>query len=190
MRVLLSLAVCLIASVLAVFPDEAYQVDYHHALLGLPQQQTTFFHQPYANSKASLIYTLSEHGVIGAVNPKDGSLVWRQFFSSDSNGTDGFLKAGEGQTAIVSATSDVIAAWSASEGRLIWEARPGGGKVKDLEILESNAIEAADGVKDAVAVIGDGPTYVKRLDGKTGKTLWTYTDERQVPVVDNPYEMC
>ena len=175
---LLSLAAFLITSVLAVFPDEAYQVDYHHALLGFPQQQTTFFHQPYTNSKASLIYTLSEHGVIGAVNPKDGSLVWRQFFSSGSTNRGGFLKAGQGQNTVVSATSDIIAAWSASDGRLVWESRARGGKIKDLEVLESNIIEAADGVKDVIVVIEHGQTYVKRLDGKTGKTLWTYTDER------------
>jgi outer membrane protein assembly factor BamB len=144
-------------------------------LLGFPQQQTTFFHQPYPNSKASLIYTLSERGVIGAVNPKDGSLIWRQF---SSTGTGDFLKAGEGQNTVVSATSDIIAAWSASEGRLIWESRTRGGKIKDLEVLESNAIEATDGVKDIIAVIEHGQTYVKRLDGKTGKALWTYADER------------
>jgi len=179
MRILLSLAACLITSVLAVFPDEAYQVDYHHALLGFPQQHTTFFHQPYPNSKASLIYTLSEHGVIGAVNPKDGSVIWRQLFSSGLTGPGGFLKAGEGQNTVVSAALDIIAAWSASEGRLIWESRARGGKIKDLEVLESNAIKAADGVKDIIAVIEHGQTYVKRLDGKTGKALWSYTDERQ-----------
>lgn len=182
MRMLLSLAACLITSVLAVFPDEAYQVDYHHALLGFPQQQTTFFHQPYPNSKASLIYTLSERGVIGAVNPKDGSLIWRQFFSSGSTSRGGFLKAGQGQNTVVSAASDIIAAWSASEGRLVWESRTRGGKIKDLEILESNAIETEDGIKDIIAVIEHGQTHVKRLDGKTGKTLWTYADERQVSV--------
>lgn len=178
MRMLLYLTACLITSVLAVFPDEAYQVDYHHALLGFPQQQTTFFHQPYANSKASLIYTLSERGVIGAVNPKDGSLIWRQFFSSGSTIGGGFLKAGEGQNTVVSAASDIIAAWSASDGRLVWESRIRDGKIKDLEVLESNAFEAADGVKGIIAVIESGHTYVKRLDGKTGRTVWTYADER------------
>src|SRR5215469_10678850 len=107
MRMLPSLAACLITSVLAVFPDEAYQVDYHHALLGFPQQHTTFFHQPYPNSKASLIYTLSERGVIGAVNPKDGSIIWRQFLASDLTGSGGFLKAGEGQNIVISATLDI-----------------------------------------------------------------------------------
>ena len=179
MRMLLSLAACLITSALAVFPDEAYHVDYHHALLGFPQQQTTFFHQPHPNSKASLIYTLSERGVIGAVNPKDGSLIWRQFLSPDSSTIrGGFLKAGEGQNTVVSATSDIIAAWGASEGRLVWESRTRGAKIKDVEVLESNAIEAAE-IKDIIAVIEHGhQTYVKRLDGKTGKTLWTYVDER------------
>ena len=170
---LLSLAACLITSALAVFPDEAYHVDYHHALLGFPQRQTTFFHQPHPNSKASLIYTLSECGVIGAVNPKDGSLIWRQFLSSDSTIRGGFLKAGEGQNTVVSAASDTIAAWSASEGRLVWESRTRGGKIKDVEVLES----AAE-IKDIIAVIEHGQTCVKRLDGKTGKTLWTYVDER------------
>lgn len=180
MRLLLSLTACLIASVRAVFPDEAYEVDYHHALLGFPQPDTTFFHQPYSNSKASLLYTLSEASAIGAINPKDGSLVWRQFPSSDSNSTDALLKAGEGQDTVVSAVDGTIRAWSASDGKLVWEDKVRGGKVRDINILESASIEATDGAKDTIAIIDDGQTNIKRLDGKTGKTVWTYVDERYV----------
>jgi outer membrane protein assembly factor BamB len=177
MRLLLSLTACLVASVRAVFPDEAYEVDYHHALLGFPQQHTTFFHQPYANSKASLLYTLSEDGVIGAVNPKDGSLIWRQFLTTGSNSTDALLSAGEGQDLVVSAVDGTITAWGGADGRFIWETKTQG-KIKDINVLESGSIEAKDGVKDIIAVVEDSHTSIKRLDGKTGKALWQYADER------------
>lgn len=179
MRLQLSLTACLISSVRAVFPDEAYEIDYHHALLGFPQQHTTFFHQPYSNSRASLLYTLSEDGVIGAVNPKDGSLVWRQFLPLGSNSSDAILKTGESQD-VVSAADGTIRAWGGADGKLIWEEKAGG-KIRDVNILDSTSIEAADGVKDTIAVIEGAHTVIKRLDGKTGKTVWTYSDERYSP---------
>lgn len=180
MRLLLSLTACLIASVRAVFPDEAFEVDYHHALLGFPLPNTTFFHQPYSNSKASLLYTLSEAGAIGAVNPKDGSVVWRQFLSSGSKSANALLKAGEDQDTVVSAVDGTISAWGASDGKLVWKEKARGAKIRDINILESTSVEGADGVKDTIAIVEDGQTYVRRLDGKTGKTVWTYTDERYV----------
>jgi len=180
MRLLLFSVASLIASVCAVFPDEAYQIDYHHALLGIPQHHSTFFHQPYSNSKASLLYTLSESGAIGAVNPKDGSIIWRQFISSPSNATNGILKAGESQDVVVSAIGNTIATWGASDGKLVWKENTANGKISDLQILETTGIESADGVKDVIVVVEDGHTHIKRLDGKTRKTVWSHTDERFV----------
>ncbi|KAF2469398.1 DUF1620-domain-containing protein [Lindgomyces ingoldianus] len=168
----LALAACLVLPGLAIFEDDAYHVDYHHALVGLPKHDTTFFQQPYAGSKASLLYTLSQKQVIAAVNPKDGALVWRQRLS----GQRGMLRAGEEQDTVVSATGDSITAWSASDGRLAWEARMNGATVEDLEILEQeDGITNVDS-KDAIILLGGGSPSVRRLDGKTGRVKWVYTD--------------
>ena len=85
---LLYLSLSLLPSALAVFEDEAYSVDYHHELLGLPQPHTTFFHRPRKDDKATLIYTLSDLGVLGAVHPGTGKVVWRQLLGEG----DGFLR--------------------------------------------------------------------------------------------------
>jgi outer membrane protein assembly factor BamB len=179
MRSLLTIAGLLIPSILAVFPDEAYQVDYHHALLGLPEEQSTFFHQPLATSKASLIYTLSEKSVIGAVNPKDGALVWRQPLPSAVNSTAALLRAGEGYDFVVSATDSEVAAWTASDGRLIWsQPFQEHGEVKDVALLEPVPGELDGGAKDVLVLFQGSHPFVQRLDGETGAIKWQFGDTR------------
>jgi hypothetical protein len=176
-----ALVASLISSALALFPDEAYKVDYQHALLGLPQHHTTFFHQPQKGSKASLIYTLSERSLLGAVNPKDGSLVWRQQLPNASNSSNSFLRASEGQAVVISGIDMQVAAWSAADGKLVWSNEyeiPGA--VKDLEILEIP--EGATGVasKDLIVLLQGAHATVQRIDWTTGAIKWQHTDNRYV----------
>ena len=176
MRFPLFAAVCiLLRTTVAVFADEAWNVDYHYALLGEPQEETTFFHQPNPTSKASLIYTLSKRGVVGAVNPRDGSVVWRQLLSPDlTSSTDrGFLRAGEGQDTIVSGYGSQVAAWSAADGRLAWTVDTHG-PLKDVEILELSDGKIESGAKDVVALSGGGSPAVQRLDGASGAVKWQH----------------
>src|SRR5271156_785894 len=67
-----------VASVYAIFTDEAYHIDYHHALLGVPERHNLLFRRPHASSNASLLYAVSDKAVLGAINPRDGALLWRQ----------------------------------------------------------------------------------------------------------------
>lgn len=173
----LALAACL-APAAAIFEDEAYHVDFHYALLGLPKHEATFFQKPYAGSKASLLYSISQNQTVGAINPKDGALVWRQHLPSEPHGK-GHLRAGNEQDIVVSAVGDRITAWSASDGRLAWETIVCGAVVEDLEILEQEDGMTINQVKDAVVLLANTPA-VKRLDGKTGLAKWTYEDTRWV----------
>jgi outer membrane protein assembly factor BamB len=162
---LAALAACLAA---AVFEDDAYHADFHYALLGLPHPEATFFAPPYAGSKASLLYALAGNQTIGAINPKDGALVWRQHFPATSRGRV-HLRNAHGQDTVVSAAGGRIAAWSASDGRLVWETSSGEATVEDLEMLE----------QDALVLLAEGSTStVQRLDGKTGRAKWTFEDTR------------
>jgi outer membrane protein assembly factor BamB len=179
MRLPIILTGLLIRSVLAVFPDEAYEIDYHHALLGLPKEVSTFFHQPHANSKASLIYTLSEKSVIGAVNPKDGALVWRQQLLSAVNSSASLLRTAEEQDVVVSATDSQVAAWTASDGRLIWSNTfKHEGQIKDVTLLELVDGASSTGVKDVLVLFQGTFPIVQRLDGATGAIKWQYGDTR------------
>ncbi|KAK3898505.1 hypothetical protein C8A05DRAFT_37910, partial [Staphylotrichum tortipilum] len=100
---------------LAVFPDEVNHIDYHHLLLGLPSsQQATFFHRPRRADPASLLYTLTDVGVVGAVNPATGGVVWRQDLRGDNNKKDG--ERGlvvEGKGWVVSAWGNRVEGWDA-----------------------------------------------------------------------------
>jgi len=181
MRWLYAITTCLASTALAVFVDEAGQIDYHHALLGLPSLETTFFHQPSPGSKASLIYTFSDSGVVGAVNPKDGSVVWRQQIGQrDDATTDSrqILRAGENQDTVVCAASQTVSAWSSTDGRSVWQ-RSFDGRVVDLEVLDMPLGDSAKVAKDTVALYASGKgSSVQRLNGKTGAVVWTFLEER------------
>jgi outer membrane protein assembly factor BamB len=172
----LILAASLLPTAWAIYPDEAFKIDYHHALLGVPQQHTTFFHQPQSNSKASLIYSLSDRFIVGAVNPKDGSLVWRQ--ALESNSTTSALVPGDGYDSIVSGVDGQISSWNALDGRLFWSRDydlPG--KLVDLNTVDVTSVDDLDR-KDVVALFQASTPVVQKLDGKTGVSLWQYIDSR------------
>ncbi|KAK4697674.1 ER membrane protein complex subunit 1, partial [Lecanoromycetidae sp. Uapishka_2] len=166
----------------AIYADEAYQTDYHHALLGPPQSHTTFFHRPSAASKASLLYTLSERLVLGAVNPKDGAVIWRQQLSDYAvNGSGlGLLKAVEGGDTLVSAVGGTVQSWDATDGRLVW-AWKGKGEVRAIETSVST-----EGVRDVfVLSAGDGLNVVNKLAADSGKALWQFSEASG----DAPYSL-
>ncbi|OWP07436.1 hypothetical protein B2J93_4965 [Marssonina coronariae] len=152
----------------AVFVDEAYTVDYHYELLGLPQPHTTFFHQPRKEDKASLLYTLSDLGVLGAVHPGTGKVVWRQAVGADN----GFLRPVEGQSIVVSAAGHRVNAWDAMSGRESW-GNLFAGTVKDLEVMQSTTGENEP--KDILALFEeDGKGLLRKLNGKNGDVAWEY----------------
>jgi len=173
MRLPLAALVALVPSTLAVFADEAYTVDTQLALLGLPQAENTFFAQPYPGSKASLIYTLSEKCVLGAVNPKDGSIVWRQQLKSHSQCTaGGILRAGENQDTLVQAIDGKLQAWSAADGRFAWERDFGpSNAISDVQIPET----AGDSPEKDIFVLTSGELgAVHKVTSKNGATSWSY----------------
>lgn len=180
----LAAACLLLRSASAVFADEAWNLDYHHALLGTPQESTTFFHRPNPASRASLIYTLSEKGVLGAVNPRDGSLVWRQLLEADVSSQSSFLRAGEDQDLVISGIGNQVASWSAGDGKLAWS-HTAPGLLQDLEILELSDGKETPGAKDALILAGGEHAEVQRLDGATGAVKWSHKLESG----DEPYQV-
>jgi hypothetical protein len=169
-------------STLAIYPDEVGHVDFHHALLGVPSSKSTFFHRPSASSSAALLYTLSENSLLGAVNPKDGSLLWRQNLTRPSqlpdHNAEGLLRASDGTNAVVSALGDHVSAWSALDGKLLWENWSPGMPIVDIELLELEDASVAPSTRDAIALSGGQAGSVKRLDGQTGEIKWERHDER------------
>ncbi|OQD72143.1 hypothetical protein PENPOL_c001G03928 [Penicillium polonicum] len=164
----------------AIYSDEVNHIDFHHALLGTPSPDSTFFLKPSTSSNASLLYTLSDRLLVGAVNPRDGALVWRQNISrsadSPAHGV-GLLRGLDGNDAIVAAVGNYIASWSAQDGKVGWENRVSEGVVADLELLELEDATATSGVRDTIAVVAsEGTGIVRRLDGNTGKSVWEFKD--------------
>ena len=173
----LSVALLCAPAVQAIFADEAYQTDYHLPLLGLPQAHTTFFHRPSAASKASLLYTLSDRLLLGAVNPKDGAVIWRQQLGDRvlNATTSGILKAPEGGNTLVSLVDAKIQTWDATDGRLAWEWQTSG-KAKGIETFA-----AAKEEHDVLVLSEEGlNTVVRRLAADDGSVMWEHIDARYI----------
>ncbi|KAB5562887.1 hypothetical protein GE09DRAFT_1110127 [Coniochaeta sp. 2T2.1] len=163
----------------AVFQDEVGHLDYHYELLGVPQRETTFFHRPRREDKASLLYTLSDVGVLGAVHPSSGAVVWRQFLTGNVTNGGGFLRASEGENWICSAFGHSVHAWDAVTGRnRFW--MDFSGEVKDLEVMEMTEKERKDVL---VLFDDDGTTVLRRLNGNDGSVVWEFRDAtKDVPL--------
>ncbi|QIW94756.1 hypothetical protein AMS68_000274 [Peltaster fructicola] len=161
----------------AVFADEAFNIDYHYALLGEPQSSTTFFHRPNPESRASLLYTLSEQNVVGALNPRDGSIVWRHLLESKHTSNTSFLRAADGADIVVSGFEQSVTAWSAADGRLAWTRSVA--ELRDVRVLE------AGNSKDTIALSGGDHPAVVRLDALTGAIKW----EHKIDSSDAPHQI-
>ncbi|KUJ09757.1 DUF1620-domain-containing protein [Mollisia scopiformis] len=173
----LTLALSLLPSSHAIFADEAYSVDYQHELLGLPQPQTTFFHRPRKDDKATLLYTLSDLGVLGAVHPGTGKVVWRQLLAGEAGeynaSSKGFLRPVEGESTVVSAVGGRVDSWDAMSGRERW-GNLFAGTIKDLEVMETTSGD----VKDILALYDeDGKGVLRLLKGESGNVKWEYHGE-------------
>ena|SRR5947209_9219046 len=184
-------ALASIVSVLAIFADDAYHIDYHQALLGVPESQNTLFHRPQASSSASLLYTISNKAVLGAVNPKDGSLVWRHALAGEpvTNGTSSRLVAAQGDGKVISSFGRHVSAWDALDGKLVWtEAFPSTSHILGLEIVPSPGGQSKTGVADLIVLAGSqsatgatgSSTIIRRLAGDNGNLQWEYSDDRSV----------
>lgn len=165
--------------VAAVFKDEVGDIDFHYSLVGLPQQETTFFHRPRKEDKASLLYTLGDVGVVGAINPSNGNVVWRQQVSDGIANGGGHLRAPEGENWVVSGYGSKVQAWNALTGRNIWH-QEFKGHVKDIEIIELTESSR----KDVLALFDeDGVTVLRRLHGALGNVVWEFREtSKDAPV--------
>ena len=169
----------ILQSASAIFTDEAFHVDYHHSLLGVPLSNATFFHKPQSASNASLLYALSDKGVLGALNPKDGAVLWRQVLSShDVDGLlSGYLAVGERDGQITSGYNHTVSCWDALDGKLKWQYNVGETpSVKGVQLAPASATNN-DAPQDVlVQAAGHSGLAIVRLAGDTGVKKWTYTD--------------
>lgn len=159
---------------LAVIQDEAYETDWHVPIIGLSIQPSTFFHRPQPDSKASLIYTLTDRKVLAAINPRDGALMWRQSIAKDALGFNAdSIKARPAEGMVLSAAGLTLRAWDANDGRLLWTTEFNEG-VKDVRVSKE---------QDAVVLCTDGS--VRKVDGTNGNVIDDYhgiIDKSDIPV--------
>lgn len=195
MRLCALLAVLLAcsSSVFSVLTHDAYQSDWHFALFGIPE--TIFFHRPSASSSATLLYVLSERGVFGAVNPKDGTVVWRQALTSlttklnsqspnvltpeeqkeiqtlksyqDAKG----LVTQPGASFVVTHFGPQVSAWDAASGKLIWQwLAPDNQLIQQAQLVTRS--QKGSSPIDVIVLAGRESEEMVKLDGASGAVIW------------------
>ena len=204
LHALLTFVLSSISSVQSILADEAYHVGYHQALLGIPQAETTFFHQPSASSNASLLYTISELAVLGALNPKDGSLVWRQSLAGpvpkphlvvedfarlpgdeqlkalrETRLAKTGLLAERGSGFVVSYCGSTLSIWDAMNGKLVWQRdMPQGQHVQSAQLAPRGRDILSSAEIDVVVLYGTEVGTIIKFDGTSGAILWEHRDTR------------
>ncbi|CAK7236627.1 hypothetical protein SCUCBS95973_009671 [Sporothrix curviconia] len=168
-----------------VYKDQVGDIDFHHQLVGLPQRDATFFHRPRRDDKASLLYTLSDVGVLGAVNPSTGALVWRHLLADDSSDSGykdhdtfgtGNVQAVEGEGWLAAGLGHSVHAWNAVSGRSVWWA-DFAGDVADIAVAGSPEKPDAAARTDVLALFLEGSHVVlRRLAGNDGHVVWEHRE--------------
>ena len=114
--------------------------------------------------------------MLGAINPKDGAVIWRQWLAdpAQNHTTPGLLRAGEGGDTLISAVDGKVQAWDATDGRLVWE-WDGGDGTKVVDVTPS----AGGGKFVLVLSEREGAGFVvKTLAAETGDVSWESEDSR------------
>ncbi|CAK7228254.1 hypothetical protein SBRCBS47491_006844 [Sporothrix bragantina] len=168
-----------------VYKDQVGDIDFHHQLVGLPQRDATFFHRPRREDKASLLYTLSDVGVLGAVNPSTGALVWRHLLADDNTDNDykehdtfgtGHVQAVEGEGWLAAGLGHSVHAWNAVSGRSVWWA-DFAGDVADIAVSSDKPKTDAAAHSDVLALfLEDSHIVLRRLAGNDGHVVWEHRE--------------
>ncbi|OCT50400.1 DUF1620 domain protein [Cladophialophora carrionii] len=178
-----SILTSLLLPVTAIFADDAFHIDFHHALLGSPQSSTTFFHKPNSNTNASLLYTVSDKAILGAVNPKDGSVLWRQPLAGRpvNNASTSYLVTAERDGQLVSGHDRTVACWDGLDGRLVWDYTvPEGTRIGGLQAVSGaepvTGRITQDYVVLALPVNPIAHTTIVRIAGDGSGARWHHVD--------------
>ncbi|KAL6243320.1 hypothetical protein RBB50_009872 [Rhinocladiella similis] len=179
----LSILASLVATTTAIFADEAFHLDYQYSLLGEPQPHATFFRKPQSSTNASLLYTVSDKAVLGAVNPKDGSLLWRQALAGQpvENAASSYLTLSENDGQIISGHGQTVTSWNALDGKLVWEHTfAAGAEISGVQAVP--ALETSVGGASQDIVVLTVPTTstahatIYCLAGDGSGVKWQHTD--------------
>lgn len=161
----------------AIYTDEAFKSDFHHALLGQPLPSTTF-HAPHAASKATLIYTITDRGVVAAVNPKDGAVVWRHILRDIPFTASPLLRIVDNQSVVITGLTDHLQAWNIADGKAVWSSQFPSESLQDLQVLQPSEAGSAQTKRDILALYDGVTPSVRRINAKDGSIIWQYNGKR------------
>ena len=124
--------------------------------------------------------------MLGAINPRDGAVIWRQRLADSAQNytSAGLLKAAEGGDTLFSAVDRKVQSWDATDGRMVWNWE-GGHETKVVDVTPS----AEGGKLFLVLSEGVGPGFVTRsMAGDSGEIIWESRDGRYATMLWTDFE--
>ncbi|GJJ09321.1 hypothetical protein Clacol_003543 [Clathrus columnatus] len=179
MRILFGLLVLLSTS-WALYESDAGKIDWHDALIGIPRTEaSTIAPRFQVSSGGSLVVTVSKSNVLAAIHPLNGAIVWRQ--SLDPKDVVGAYESDLNRVVTLSSPGgSYLRSYELKTGNLVFESclqRLESGRLLEPHGLGQGLAFSTDKISDVFALT-NGYT-IRRVDGLTGITKWTWTSEDQ-----------
>ncbi|KAA1087540.1 hypothetical protein PGT21_033321 [Puccinia graminis f. sp. tritici] len=170
------------------------EATWHLPLLGLPVAQSTrnpsqlrFFRHPNPKVRLtprlpSLAITVTQKNILGAINPKNGTIVWRLLLPKNEPIIHYAVDLNNRRVAVISGENAIaVRLLSLSDGRLLWSRslREGGLKQKDGLVgrvcdLVFTTDQHSDHNNFPDLIVLSHQSHAFRLSGHEGVIRWTW----------------
>ncbi|KAI7952699.1 hypothetical protein MJO29_008330 [Puccinia striiformis f. sp. tritici] len=166
------------------------ELSWHLPLLGLPTtsnstSQLQFFRHPNPKVRLttrlpSLAITITQKNILGAINPKNGSIAWRVLLPKSEPIIKYVVDLNNRHVALISGGKKLtVRLILLSDGRLLWSRsldeidskKPNGGRTCDL-IFTTDQNSHHPGFPDLIVSTHQSQAY--KLSGHQGEILWTW----------------
>ncbi|KAI0920704.1 hypothetical protein AcV5_010378 [Taiwanofungus camphoratus] len=179
-----------VAQILALHLSEAGVVDWHKPFVGVPLVSSLStaptFHRLAKSGAAtqSVILTATSSNGLAALNPVDGSIVWRHIFE-DNEHIIAYKERDDVVAAVSGPGGATLRLLDALTGNLLLERRlhrPEFGRSFEPEAL-GTAVEFEAGNKSSDVFALSNAYILRRIDGETGEIKWEWTSPDQASLV-------
>ncbi|KAG8768084.1 hypothetical protein FRC12_005774, partial [Ceratobasidium sp. 428] len=174
----------LLSHVFALEETEAGVIDWHQELVGVPVTNSAKIlpafirSDPTSPNKKTGIAVVTKSNVLSVINPGSaGNIVWRRVFDKAEGPVLQYKTHRDAMVTISGPGGSHVRLFEAFTGSLLWERRlhnPSLGRLLEPADLGVDVAFGRD-ILDIDAYVLTNAHTVTRLEGRSGKTVWTWT---------------